>query len=197
MKFSVYLSMLAAAMIMLTGNACKKGDAGPEGPEGPQGPAGPPNNANVVSRTFPTAGITWNAAPIFGVNYRIAELAMPEITAAVVDSGAILVYGAFYFGQLGQPWTALPFTFQEPNGLTYHFVYGIKTGAVVIRFNRSNNADPGSAGIPFRVMVIKGRSGNRMMNRATNVPGFEGYTLEELQRMPYEQVCHIFGIPAE
>ena len=147
MRLSSSFLMFFAFLLLVVSASCKKGDTGP------QGPPGPPNNANVISKTFQPSSITWTTTIMYGTNYRVADLAIADITAAVLDSGAVSVYGGFSF--TGTPWSALPFSYLE-NNITNYFSFGLKVGAVTVRWSKSTNTDPGIPSIPFRVVVIKG-----------------------------------------
>ena len=84
-----------------------------------EGPTGPPGNANVTSGTFtvlPTAYI--NDFWYFGVEggtqanpAKVATVAVPELTADLVNVGAVLVYFRVPSGptQPADEWTLLPF----------------------------------------------------------------------------------------
>jgi hypothetical protein len=154
------LQFLMLAMILSLAS-CKKGDIGPEGPQGEQGEKGDrgskgdkgdPGNANVFSRIFLPANITWRNTTLFGTNYVTASLNAAEITSDIVNNGTVMVYGGFFWGD---PWSALPISYYE-SGRTVHFSYGIKQGSVTLRMHYSTNAAPTAPGIQFRVVVIKG-----------------------------------------
>ena len=69
--------------------------------EGPVGPPGPPGNANVISFNV---NFSFDQA-VFNGSVASEQYDIPEITASVVDGGAVLVY---FRDQ--STWTALPFT---------------------------------------------------------------------------------------
>lgn len=117
-----------------------------------KGPKGDPGNANVSSKIISATNITWSPTTQFGTNYKTANLSIPEITADIVNNGAVIVYGGFFFNE---PWSALPLSYYEL-GKTVHFSYAIKVGGVTLRTHYSDNAIPLSAGIPFKVVIIKG-----------------------------------------
>ncbi|NML22536.1 hypothetical protein HHL16_16765 [Pseudoflavitalea sp. G-6-1-2] len=183
MKNTIYRAVLTAFILSTILYSCKKGDTGP---------AGPPNNANVVSKTFPASGIIWTAETQFGIKYQIAQLAMPEIDANIINNGAVLVYGAL---RTGQPWTALPLSYVISPSSGY-LLYGIQAGAVVLRLSRSDNIDPGAADIAFRVVVIKSAPGERLGMNTINKQQFNGYSVEELQHKSYAEISRIFNITA-
>ncbi|NGM89782.1 hypothetical protein G5B35_21005, partial [Parapusillimonas sp. SGNA-6] len=82
--------LLVLLMLVLSLASCKKGEIGPEGPAGPAG------NANVVSKIFLPANITWRQTTLYGTNYVTASLDLPEITDEVLNGGSVQVYGGFF-----------------------------------------------------------------------------------------------------
>ena len=141
---TIHLLMFSLVLVFVS---CKKGEMGPEGPQGANG------NANVVSKIFLPANITWNQTSLFGTNYVTCDLEVPEITQEVLNYGAVQVYGGFFWGQ---PWSALPLSYFE-NGRTVHFSYGIKQGGVTLRMHYGSNAIPTASNIQFKVVVIGGQ----------------------------------------
>jgi len=139
--------LLVLLMLVLSLASCKKGEIGPEGPAGPAG------NANVVSKIFLPANITWRQTTLYGTNYVTTSLDLPEITDEVLNGGSVQVYGGFFWGD---PWSALPLSYYE-SGRTVHFSYGIKKGSVTLRMHYSNNAAPTAPGIQFKVVVVGGQ----------------------------------------
>jgi len=117
-----------------------------------KGPKGDPGNANVYSKIFLPANITWRQTTLFGTNYVTASLSAAEITSDIVNNGAVMVYGGFFWGD---PWSALPISYFE-SGRTVHFSYGVKQGSVTLRMHYSNNAAPTAPGIQFKIVIIKG-----------------------------------------
>ncbi|RAV27467.1 hypothetical protein [Sinomicrobium soli] len=132
----------------------KDGIDGINGEQGIQGEPGQDGNANVVSRTFRFSQITWTRTTLFGTNYAVANLDIPEITRDIIDNGVVMVYGGFFWGQ---PWSALPISYNE-TGKTVNFSYGIATGGVTLRMHYADNDSPTFPGIPFRVVVIEGNA---------------------------------------
>jgi len=164
--------------IMGSFTACKKGDVGPQGPQGIQGEQGEKGakgdkgstgNANVITRTFAASKITWSSTVTFSTNYVVATLSVPEITADIVNNGAVMVYGGFFWES---PWSALPLSFFEL-GKTNHYTYGIKTGTVTLRVHNSSNTAPSAPGIPFRVVVIAGKAATAAKNNQIDLNNYQ------------------------
>jgi hypothetical protein len=90
-----------------------------EGSDGPAGPAGPPGNANVTSGTFTVAPAEyvndWWYMPVDGGTQanpaKVATVAVPAITADIVNNGAVLVYLHVPAASTGPSthWALLPF----------------------------------------------------------------------------------------
>lgn len=105
--------------------------------EGPAGPPGPPGNANVVSFTFTLLPerLRYNG-PVASVGYEV-----PEISASVVEGGAVLVY----FYEQGT-WTALPYTFAYESSelpavdFTVTLGYAFEVGFLEIFYEASTEA---------------------------------------------------------
>ncbi|GAA4806834.1 hypothetical protein GCM10023231_40030 [Olivibacter ginsenosidimutans] len=173
--------LLFFLLIMGSFNACKKGDIGPEGPQGIQGEQGEKGdkgdkgskgdqgNANVITRTFTANKITWTSSVIFSTNYVVATLSVPEITADIVNNGAVMVYGGFFWES---PWSALPLSFYE-TGKTNHFTYGIKAGSVTLRVHNSSNTAPSAPGIAFKVVVIAGKAATAAKNNQVDLNNYQ------------------------
>lgn len=179
-------SVILMAVTVLALGSCKKGDIGPEGPQGIQGEKGDKGdkgakgntgNANVKSRTFLPANITWRQTTLFSTNYVTASLSVPEITADIIANGMVMVYGGFFWGD---PWSALPISYFE-SGRTVNFSYGIKSGSVTLRMHYSSNAVPTAPGIQFRVVVVEGQAAQAAMQ-------------EKLQLNDYHQVAAFFKL---
>jgi hypothetical protein len=155
--------LMMVTLIVNTAPSCKKGDIGPRGEQGQKGEKGDKGakgdkgstgNANVISRTFKTGSLTWKASVVFGTNYVEASLAVPELTTDIINSGAVMVYGGFFWES---PWSALPISFYE-TGKTNYFTFGIKAGTVTLRSHNSTNTPPTAPSIDWRVVVIKGNA---------------------------------------
>ncbi|MBZ4189860.1 collagen-like triple helix repeat-containing protein [Niabella beijingensis] len=156
--------LVFAVAALLT--ACKKGDIGPKGDKGDPGASGakgdkgvtgaqgPAGNANVFSKTFDWNKITWTHLTEYGTNYTIADLKIPQITADIVNSGGVFVYGSLFFG--GQQWTAFPTSYLE-FGVTRHFTFSINAGNVRVRYSKSDNTFPSST-IAIKVVFMTGKA---------------------------------------
>ncbi|MBX2888360.1 MAG: hypothetical protein KF829_06880 [Ferruginibacter sp.] len=138
---------------------------------------GPADDANVMTKTFQPADISWSSTSDYGTNYKVATLIIPQLTSSIVDNGIVLVYGGFMFGV---PWTALPVSFFE-SGVTNSFFFSVKTGAVVLRYSKSNNATSGSPSIAFKVVIVPGN----------NIPRPASPSLDYTD---YKAVCEYYGI---
>ncbi|WP_143053918.1 collagen-like protein [Parapedobacter koreensis] len=159
------------------GTTGAQGATGPRGPQGPKGDKGDPGNANVKSRTFTASQITWRNTTLFGTNYVTASLDIPEITAAIVNNGIVMVYGGFFWGE---PWSALPVSYFE-SGRTVNFSYGVKTGGVTLRMHYSTNTAPTAPGIQFKVVVVEGQA-------------MEAARLQQIPFENYDKVATFFGL---
>lgn len=99
---------LVLAVIALTaacsGDQGPTGPAGPEGPEGPEGVQGPPGTANIISGRVTLTEADWSASTIFysfettpnsaffWEDARYTDVSVPEISAGVVEDGAVLMW---------------------------------------------------------------------------------------------------------
>ena len=151
--------LFVAVLPLITFQYCKKGDPGPEG------------NANVLSKTFSPANITWNSVTEFGTNYKVADLDIPQITDDIITNGAVLVYAGLLFSE--QTWTALPVSFSE-NGVTKLWTFGVKAGAVRLRYSQSNNITPSSPTIAFKVVYMTGKAVSLAKRKGINLSNYTG-----------------------
>ncbi len=173
------LSLSLFAFIFLAISCTKEGPQGIQGPvgaTGSQGPVGPTGTANVIYSSWaPQASWadTTITLPNLGLVSRSIRTA-PGITSTILTSGVVLTYW--------QPATTniylLPTLASGGSVLNCLF----DTGKVIFYVNASG----GSAGGNFRYVIIPGGvAGGRL-----------GYTTEQLQAMPYDQVAELFNIPA-
>jgi len=169
LRTTIILCMTALAFTACRPEDGKDGINGQDGTPGAQGPVGQDGNANVVSKTFTATQISWTDKTIYGTNYKVATLNMPEITQNIIDNGAVLVYGGFFWES---PWSALPISFFE-TGKTSYYTYGIATGKVTLRVHNSTNAVPSTPGIPFRVVVIEGKAAGKARSNGVNLNDYE------------------------
>lgn len=104
---------------------------------GPEGPMGPPGNANVFSLGFDffLEDAVVNGA-VASVQYQV-----PDLTASVVDDGAILMF----FRDQGT-WTAMPYTFgvesQDLPAVDYTISlgFGYEVGFLEVFYEASTDA---------------------------------------------------------
>lgn len=177
------LFVLAATMMVFLSQCSKEGPQGPAGAQGTAGPKGDKGDkgdvgaANVMSKTFQAADISWSSTTIFGTNYKVATLNIPQLTSSIVDNGIVMVYGAFLFGE---PWTALPVSIFE-SGVTRYFFFSVKTGSVVLRYSQSNNVSPGSPSVAFKVVIVPGNNIARLASPS-------------MDYSDYKAVCEYYGI---
>jgi len=125
-------SYLLLALLTITSTGCIIEDS-----VGPEGPQGPPGNANVFSLGFDffLSDAVINGA-VASVQYDI-----PDLTANVVDEGAILLF----FRDQGT-WTAMPYTFGVESvdlpavDYTVSFGFGYEVGFLEVFYEASTDA---------------------------------------------------------
>jgi hypothetical protein len=91
---------------------------GPEGPMGPQGEKGldgAPGNANVVSIQYEVQSTQWKG----DTNGYKAILSVPEITSAIYDHGAVLVYMLNEQDPNHKYFNMLPYTYVNNSAVEY------------------------------------------------------------------------------
>ena len=94
--------MAAAALLVGLMAGCDSGIVGPRGPEGLPGRDGRDGVVDVFSVNF-----TFSLQDaIINDNVASAQFSVPDLTASVVDEGAVLMF----FREQGT-WTAMPFTY--------------------------------------------------------------------------------------
>jgi hypothetical protein len=150
--------------------------------EGPAGPPGPPGNANVVSFTFTLLPerLHYNG-PVASVGYQVQE-----ITARVVEGGAVLVY----FYEQGT-WTALPYTFAYESAelpavdFTVTLGYAFEVGFLEVFYEASTEA------VDLRRLALV------QTPRRLKVVIIEGFPLAKMpvDVRSYEAVRTYFGLP--
>ena len=96
---------------------------------GPRGPQGPPGNANVFTLNFDF--LLGDAA--FNDGVASVQYDVPDITANVVDEGAVLLF----FRDQGT-WTAMPYTFYTPAGRSVSFGFGYEVGFLEVFYESPN-----------------------------------------------------------
>ncbi|MGZ4075219.1 MAG: hypothetical protein ACXVDZ_17005 [Bacteroidia bacterium] len=83
--------ILIIGAVVITINACKKGQDGAPGKDG---------SSNVTSHTYSIS--SWSNT----TSYYYTDLNFPELTASNINTASVQVY----FGTVANTWTALPFT---------------------------------------------------------------------------------------
>lgn len=170
------LLLLSCTALLLTGFSCKKGDKGDPGPAG---------TANVsYSAWFTPSPYTKDTIfGIWGFNYNMAA---PQITQQVLDSGTVLTFGKLLgYNPLIWPTTQVS---QLPITLTYI------SSATATTDTWSARLSPGN----LRIRMINDR--NIYSNIATAhqfryiiIPG--GQPLARVAALSYEDVCKKYNIP--
>src|SRR5258708_19290242 len=95
MKKVNYLLLLSAAVLLFAASWGKDGPVGPKGPigaTGPTGVAGPIGTANVLYSAWSTPA-AYTKTTVFGSIHFSANIAATAITQAILDNGAVIVYG--------------------------------------------------------------------------------------------------------
>ena len=108
--------LLAAAALLCASAACTK--------TGPAGPAGPSGNANVKSVLFTNITVPLNNTYTFQI---------PEITQAILDSGAVMVY--YKGAQPQDTWYPLPQYYYYNGGLVWLILSDIQLGQATLSDN--------------------------------------------------------------
>jgi len=169
------------------------GPTGPQGPQGPTGPQGPAGTANVIySGWFAASTLTWadSTHATLGTISR-GNRAAPGVTAAVIDNGVVTSY---YRASSTGAATALPML----SGTTANLIqYATLLRAGTITYFVANLTSGNATGVvppgEFRYVIIPGSvAGGRMMSGPAS-----GYSVSQLQRMPYDQVASLLHLPAE
>ncbi len=136
---------------------------------GPTGPQGPPGNANVFTLNFDflmaDAAINGNVASV--------QYDVPDITAGVVDEGALLLF----FRDQGT-WTAMPYTFYTGSGDAVSMGFGYEVQLLEV-FYETAFTDP--ALLPDREM------------KAVIIDGFPAFKAG-IDLTDYEAVARYFKI---
>lgn len=183
------------------------GGPGATGPTGPAGPQGPPGTANVIYSSwlpspaaFSPTGWADTTLTTIGLVSRANFLA-PSMTQAILDQGLTLVYHTFAAAPAvptgGANAQTLPYstTVNLPPLQYLSINYRPAVGRVVVYIkNLTSTTSFGLlTGHYFRYIIVPGGiAGGRMINGPAS-----GYTLEELQAMPYDQVLTKFNIPRQ
>jgi hypothetical protein len=181
MKTINYLLLLTVFTVLFAASCGKNGAVGPQGSAGPQGPAGAAGAAGTAGATGPagpagatgTANVMYSAwvtpatytkDTLFTTWHLFADIAAPKITQAILDKGAVVVYGKLD-GYTSAIWPAaqvsvLPIlvTYQE-GSTTYTDTWSslVTPGNVKIDFvNDKNLYNSISNAHQFRYVIIPG-----------------------------------------
>jgi len=210
-KLKLNLFLIASLALLFT--ACSKdGPAGPAGatgatgPQGPAGPQGPTGTANVIYSSWTaTAATDWDSTHTFPywAKYEYNRTAT-GITQTIIDNGVVLCYMKNWpyvdWDQLillrSSSTVQLPYTADPDFFQTYDFAIA-SLGKIKFMYKENINydlfTDAELAGTTFRYVIIPGGVAG---GRGVNVT-YEGYTADELKKMPYEDVARIFKIPED
>ena len=148
---------LLLAAILLASCIGPEGPVGPEGPQGPQGPEGPPGppgpeglstSAEIEVVTFQLRTSDFRVEDGFD----LAGRAMPEITGAVAEAGAVLAFTDLGTAT-GELWYAMPLTVPLSAG-TVSLSYGYRPGWFSTQIFRSSTRSMASAFDGFAVKVV-------------------------------------------
>lgn len=145
----VYKTKVTAAILIMAASlvGCSKSDTpGPQGPTGPAGPQGPAGNANIIaSGIYSSTANNWGYNGTSGQYY--TNLIDSDITAAVINSGAVMVYMVNSDGSN----TALPYS--NSNG--YYSNYVLQLYAAQVQVGLTNGGTPANPGNKqYRVVII-------------------------------------------
>lgn len=217
------LSLSFLAIALITVSCTKEGPEGPVGATGPQGPPGtpgaagaagaagapgaqgPPGTANVIysgwipsPTTFSVAGWFDTLITTIGTVSR-ANFAAPSMTQAILDQGLTMVYHTFVASGSpigGANAQSLPYNVGIGGGNFVEVNYRPALGRVFVYLH---NVLPGTGGFGFlaghffRYIIIPGGvAGGRMISGPAT-----GYSVQELQAMPYEQLIRKLNIPRD
>lgn len=128
-KKTILLAFIAIA-VMLTFNACVKGDQGPSGNDG---------NANVIGTN--SIDVVWT----LDGSYFTSIITVPAITPDIVDYGLVQVFILY-----GNEWWSLP----DNNGIN-STIFGFSDGYVSLINSNSDGSTPAyPSHSTFRIVVI-------------------------------------------
>ena len=181
------------------GAAGATGAIGPIGPQGPVGPVGPAGSANVIYSAWLTvanhAAVIDSPITDYGTCKRFYRSA-PSVTAGVLDNGLVISY----WRVTTVIYSTIPYQF--PVGASTYYLgaipvstNGASPGGKIIYFTSIFGAGAGwtpNSGAETRYIIIPGAIAG---GRSAGVGG-TNYTADQVRAMSYEQVCHVFNIPA-
>jgi hypothetical protein len=204
--FTLSLFILSCAKKGPEGPAGPNGVAGPQGAQGVQGAVGaqgPQGNANVTSGTvtFTNAdyksdywSITTGPSSSLGLGAKKATVSVASITAAIFNTGTVLVYFKVPVGLTSTltGWSQLPFSLKSFDGnyfISLKNNYEIGKVNIYYLYEQTNSAasvpNIFSATVPdytFKYIVIAGTAGGRQKKPT-------------LDYSDYAAVCKYYGIP--
>lgn len=149
------------------------GPQGAEGAEGPVGPAGPIGNANIITGSATYAEADWSTDLVqfsyqsdlteiqFGKRARWIEIAVPELTAEVMASGAVFMW----MRPISTVLVPLPYRFQPLTSVWIHnYTHEIREGQIRLLYYLENQEMADDTGLSpltitqatreFRWMII-------------------------------------------
>ena len=219
------LSITLVLLIVFVVSCTKEGPEGPMGAQGPQGvpgntgpgggtgtagtagAQGPPGTANVIYSGWLPAPTSFSAAGWFdttmspmGLVSR-ANFTAPSMTQAILDQGLTMVYHTFAAPPAspigGVNAQSLPYstTVNLPPLQYIQINYRPAVGRIIVFIKNMTSAT--SFGVTgghfFRYIIVPGTiAGGRMANGPAT-----GYTIEQLQSLPYNEVLRRFNIPRD
>lgn len=163
MKTLQSLLLISGLFLFLCISSCKEGAVGPAGAAGPAGVAGPkgdPGTANVIYSDWFTPDV-WGKETLFTTFVFSYNKTATQITADIIDKGAVLVYGKLngYTSSLGLKDKVVQLSYTVvANGSTDSWTYIASPGNVRVSFVNSQNIySSGPANThQFRYVIIPG-----------------------------------------
>jgi hypothetical protein len=177
------------------GSQGANGISGATGQTGAQGPQGNPGTANVIFSAWSLgSSMTWSDTTVSSVPYKSSAWVSASLTQDVLDNGAVLIYA------------------RTPDNFVYQLPAAMYTGATTMDFDQYRSigsvgsltllhtksvggifeAPTGQQNVSFRYVFIPGGVSS---GRVASGP-VAGYSIEQLQTMPYAQIANLFRIPA-
>jgi len=179
----IFLSTVIAFLFAGIITSCQKeGPAGPAGPvgaagqKGEKGDKGIDGNMKIIVKNVTVS--SWEPTGTSMIHSQVVGI--PEITAGIINSGAVLAYLVD-----GTTLIALPYSWMDVGESVMYYVYN---GKIKFEFNYTK---PQSAQDPttFRIIIIPGSQNGRVKSG----DGL-GNTIGQLRKMSYQQVCDALHI---
>lgn len=141
---------LVLSLIILFASCAKKGDTGPSGTNGTNGTTGKNGNANVKSSIFTVTNWSSNS------NYYYVNITDNNVTQAILDSGAVVVY---WTPNAGTNWAELTYYVYSTTGPGYYLEFNHFLNQITVYWVYAGgglNATPTSLypTIKFKVVCI-------------------------------------------